>query len=99
MSHYAKFIRPGYHRVDVTDPTLNEVFVSAYDGEKPVIVALNMDNISQRIRFKLRNHDISELERYRTTQDENLAQDTVQVSGDSFTRRLPPGSITTYKVP
>lgn len=100
MSHYSKFIRPGYHRVGVTNPaTIPDVFVSAYDGEKPVIVALNMGESSQRIRFKLRNHSISELQRYRTTEDQNLAEETIEVSGNSFTRRLPPRSITTYKVP
>ncbi len=42
---------------------------------------------------------ISEFLHYRTTEIGNFAQETVQVSGDRFTCRLPPGSITTYKAP
>lgn len=99
MAQFSKFVRPGYHRVGLTGPSsVDDVYVSAYDGGKPAIVALNMGNLSQRIRFKLQNREVSEVRVYRTTQSLNLSPtDTLTVSGNSFTERLPPGSITTFK--
>lgn len=101
MAQYSKFIRPGYHRVALTAASASpDVSVSAYAGEKPALVALNMGGASRRVRFELQNSSVSELRGYRTTESLNLAPtDTVQVSDDGFTRPLPPESIPTYTAP
>lgn len=101
MAQYSKFIRPGSHRVDVSTSTESaSVHISAYNGERPAVVALNMGETSQQVHFELQNSSASQLRSYRTTESQNLAPtDTVQVSDDGFTQTLPPESITTYKAP
>lgn len=101
MAHYSKFVRPGAHRVEVTAPSSSDdVYVSAYQGDSSTIVALNMGNASRRIRFKLRDESLSQLQRYRTTETLDLASETtVEVSEARYTQELPPQSITTYTTP
>src|SRR4030042_2050439 len=54
MSHFAKFVRPGYVRVDATASPQSNVFVTAYkSGSTLVITALNQNSSSQSVTFSV----------------------------------------------
>jgi glucuronoarabinoxylan endo-1,4-beta-xylanase len=102
MSHYSRFIRPGYHRIDATQNPQTDIFVSAYTGEdKTVIVALNMGSESVNQQFVTENGDdaISSFTPHVTTSDENVSEkEPVSLSSDgsSFEFEIPAQSIVTF---
>ncbi|MER7284001.1 cellulose binding domain-containing protein [Dactylosporangium sp. NPDC000244] len=54
MAHFARFVRPGYVRVDATANPASNVFVSAYrGGNTVVIVAVNKNTSSVTQQFTL----------------------------------------------
>ncbi len=97
MSQFARFVRPGYCRVASTSPQRN-IFISAYrDGQKIVIVAINLRSESVEQAFTLKNGDASSFTPYVTSRTENCAQKTaIAVSHGSFSVPLPASSITTF---
>ncbi len=100
MSHFARFVRPGYHRVDVTDTTASDsIAVSAYTGEKDVIVAINTSSVFPvEISFTLQNGAATQFTPYYTTAAVNAQKgDPVAITDNRFTYILPPGSITTFE--
>jgi hypothetical protein len=98
LGQYAKYIRPGYHRVDATASPATGLSVSAYQGDdKVVIVAVNTGTGSVNQSFVLRGGTASQISSWQTTSSSNMAagQD-YSASGGSFTAALPGQSITTF---
>jgi glucuronoarabinoxylan endo-1,4-beta-xylanase len=98
MAQFAKYIRPGYQRVDASNPTSN-VYVSAYKGNgKVVIVALNMNGATQRIKFNVSGGTAPvSFVPHITSNSKNLTTETaVNVAAGSFTYDLPSSSITSF---
>lgn len=98
LAQFAKFVRPGYTRVDATaNPTAN-VFVSAYAGNGHlVIVAINMGSSDVTQPFTLENATVTSMTPYVTTATSAVAaQAPVAVSGGALTYTLPAQSITTF---
>ncbi len=98
MAQFAKYIRSGYQRVDASNPTSN-VYVSAYKGNgKVVIVAVNMNGATQRIKFNVSGGTTPvSFVPHITSSSKNLtAEAAVNVTGGSFTYDLPSLSITTF---
>jgi hypothetical protein len=54
MANYSKFLRPEYVRIFSTANPANNIYLSAYEGEKTAIVALNLSSadINQSFRFQ-----------------------------------------------
>jgi len=74
MSHFAKFVRPGYTRVDATASPQSNVFVTAYkSGSTVVIVALNQNSSSQSVTFSVSGGTVSSYTKYETTSSNNVA--------------------------
>jgi len=98
LGQFAKFIRPGYYRVDATATPTSNVYVSAYKGtDKAVIVAVNTSNSTVTQKFDIQNGSISSVTPYTTDNSKNLVAGTnISVTGNSFTAQLPPQSITTF---
>lgn len=97
LGQYAKFVRPGYTRIDATYNPTSNVFVSAYKGSKVVIVAINQGSSSVSQRFTLQNVSVSSVTPWVTSGSKNLAQGSaITVSGGSFTASLPAQSVTTF---
>ncbi|MEI8632851.1 glycoside hydrolase family 30 beta sandwich domain-containing protein [Vibrio sp. PP-XX7] len=71
MSQFAKFIRPGYQRISVTEKPTSGVYVTAYKNGsgKLVIVAINTTNSDKELNFKLQNGNISALVKYATSKE------------------------------
>jgi glucuronoarabinoxylan endo-1,4-beta-xylanase len=98
LGQFAKYIRPGYHRVDATAAPATNVNVSAYMGDnKVVIVAVNTGTASVTQNFVVRGGTASQISSWQTTASSNMvAGQAYEASGGSFTAALPGQSITTF---
>jgi len=96
MAQFARFIRPGYVRVDVQSST-SSVYVSAYLGNgHSVIVAVNMNAAAVNQPFTIQNQALSSMTPYQTTASSTMAQQSaITVSGGQFAYTMPAQSITT----
>lgn len=102
MAQYSKFIRPGDVRVDVTEQPESGVYVSAYKNNKNqvTIVAVNTGTNGYSQQFSLGGKGISDVDRWRTSEGENLAKTnnlTID-NGSSFWAQLPAKSVSTFVV-
>lgn len=97
MAQFARFVRPGYVRVDAAYSTPN-VYISAYTGAgHSVIVAINMGASAVSQPFTIENQAVTSLLPYQTTASATVAQQSsVSVSGGQFSYTLPAQSITTF---
>ncbi|HET9824136.1 MAG TPA: glucuronoxylanase [Chitinophagaceae bacterium] len=97
MAQFSKYIRPGYQRVDVSNPAPN-VYLSAYkENGKTVIVAVNTGSLTT-IKFNIRGGTTpGSFTPYVTSRLENLSREaTLDVSDGSFTYTLPESCVTTF---
>jgi glucuronoarabinoxylan endo-1,4-beta-xylanase len=94
MGQFAKFVRPGYYRVDVVGGTN----ISAYtNGAKAVVVAVNSGTGSVTQKFTFQNGTVSSVTPYVTSSTKNLeAGASINAPGNSFTYTLEPKSVTTF---
>jgi glucuronoarabinoxylan endo-1,4-beta-xylanase len=98
LGQFAKYIRPGYYRVDATANPNTNVYVSAYTGSNnAVIVAVNTGTSAVSQTFNIQNGSVSKLSTYTTSSSQNMASgSSINVSGGSFSAQLPAQSITTF---
>ena len=97
MAQFARFVRPGYVRVDAAYSTPS-VYVSAYSGAgHSVIVAINAGASAVIQPFTIKNQAVTSLLPYQTTASATMAQQSsANVNGGQFTYTLPAQSITTF---
>ncbi|KUL23972.1 cellulose-binding protein [Actinoplanes awajinensis subsp. mycoplanecinus] len=99
MAHFARFVRPGYVRVDATANPASNVFVSAYrSGDTVVIVAVNKNTSSVSQQFTLANTTASgSVANWLTDAGRNVAPQTAFVMANgSLTVVLPARSAMTF---
>ena len=98
ISQYARFVRPGFVRVDATENPQKDVHVTAYkNGSKGVIVAINYGSSSIEQIFMTKNGTIAHFTPYITSETKNCVQEAdISVSNDSFTAMLDGESVTTF---
>ncbi|MCF0091384.1 RICIN domain-containing protein [Micromonospora sp. MH99] len=99
MAHFARFVRPGYVRIDATANPASNVYVSAYrGGDTVVIVAVNKNTSSVSQQFTLSNTSASgSVTNWLTDGSRNVApQGALTMSNGSLTVTLPPRSIMTF---
>jgi glucuronoarabinoxylan endo-1,4-beta-xylanase len=98
MSQYARFIRPGYLKVDATANPQSGVYVTACKiGPKLTIVVINTGSSSVEQAFAIKNGTVVSLTPYVTSNTENCARgNAIAASNGSFTATLRPSSVTTY---
>ncbi|HME57893.1 MAG TPA: hypothetical protein VKF63_06110 [Terracidiphilus sp.] len=98
LAQFARFVRPGYVRVNATASPTSGVYVSAYSGSgHAVIVAINSNTSSSSLQFTIQNKTVTTLTPYQTTSSGGLtALSPISVSSNSFTTSLPAQSITTF---
>ncbi|MEV0618944.1 glycoside hydrolase family 30 beta sandwich domain-containing protein [Nonomuraea sp. NPDC050404] len=98
MAHFARFVRPGYARIEATANPASNVHVSAYrGGNSTVVVAINKGASSVSQQFTLVNGAASRVSSWLTDAGRNVApQGTTGVSNGSFTATLPARSVTTF---
>jgi glucuronoarabinoxylan endo-1,4-beta-xylanase len=101
LGQYAKFVRPGYYRIDATHNPVSGVSVSTYQNRTTntlVIVATNYTGSEVSQQFNIINAPtFSNVTPTITSANLSLAtQSSVAVSSNSFTYTLPADSITTF---
>ena len=100
MAQFSKFVRPGDVRVDATEQPATNVLVSAYKNNKNqvTVVAVNNSDNGYAQQFSV-GKNISDIDRWRTTSNENLAKtENLEYTGDSFWAQLPARSVSTFVV-
>ena len=102
MAQYSKFVRPGDVRVDATEQPEKDVYVSAFKNNKNqvTVVAVNKSDSGYTQQFSLGGKGISDVDRWRTSQNENLAKtENLEIeNGSSFWAQLPAKSVSTFVV-
>jgi glucuronoarabinoxylan endo-1,4-beta-xylanase len=99
MSQYARFVRPGFTRVNATDYYARTlVDVTAYrQGSKIVIVAINRNSAAKNHRFVLWNGTKGSFTPYTTSSTRNCEQQSdISYKNGTFTYQLDPLSVTTF---
>ncbi|MFN8438446.1 MAG: carbohydrate-binding protein [Cytophagales bacterium] len=98
LGQFAKFIRPGYYRVDATANPSSNVFVTAYTGSgKAVIVVVNTGTSAVNQVFSFQNGMVSSVTPYTTDITKNMVTGSnISVSNNSFTAQIPAQSIMTF---
>lgn len=101
MAQYSKYVRPGDVRITATEQPADDVLVSAYknnDGDITV-VAVNKSDTGYAQEFSLKNESISNVTRYRTSANENLAKTAdMEYTDNSFFAQLPAQSVSTFVI-
>jgi glucuronoarabinoxylan endo-1,4-beta-xylanase len=99
MAQFGKFIRPGYYRANVEGILRSNVFISAYTGDKLVIVALNIGTSEITQKFIVKNSTKSTAIPYTTSETKNLeAGSTINIIDNNFAYKLPSRSVTTFVI-
>lgn len=100
MSQYARFVRPGYVRVEATGRPRTGIYVTAYKGDsRLVIVAVNQRPSAVEQTFWVENlsNGTAVFTPYVTTGTQDCIQENgIALSGSSFTVLLEGHSITTF---
>ncbi|MET8162631.1 cellulose binding domain-containing protein, partial [Sphaerisporangium sp. NPDC005289] len=99
MAQFARFVRPGYVRIDATANPASNVYVSAYrNGDAVVIVAVNKNTSAVSQQFTLSNTTASgSVSSWVTDANRNVAsQAATSMSNGSLTVTLPARSMTTF---
>ncbi len=101
MAQYSKWFRPGAKRIDATEQPADNILVSAYKNDKQItVVAINKGNSEITQGFNIGSGEkIVEVDRYRTSANENLAfTDNMDNSGSGFYAQLPANSVSTFVI-
>lgn len=102
MAQYSKFVRPGDIRIEATEQPAKDVFVSAYknDSNQVTIVAVNKSTEGYAQYFSIGSgENIVNIDRYRTSANENLAlTKNLDYTDGSFYAQLPAESVSTFVI-
>jgi glucuronoarabinoxylan endo-1,4-beta-xylanase len=99
MAHFARFVRPGYVRIDATANPASNVYVSAYrNGDTVVIVAVNKNTSAVSQQFTLAGSAASgSVATWLTDGSRNVAPQTaLRMANGSLTVSLPARSVMTF---
>lgn len=102
MAQFSKYVRPGDVRIGCTEQPASGVLVSAYknNSDQVTVVAVNSSTTATTQNFSLKNGEkIEEVDRFRTSGNENLAK-TADLEHDtsSFWAQLPGQSVSTFVI-
>ena len=97
-SQYARFVRPGYHRVIAKANPQAGVYMTAYEGNgKTVIIVVNTDKSSTAQAIDLGSSSVTSFTPYVTSSTKDCAQGSiVPLSSGSFIAKLDASSVTTF---
>ena len=100
MSHYSRFIRPGYYRIDCNATPQSSVYVSAYKdsvSSQAVVVAINNSTREKSQTFIFEKGLVEKVTPYVTSETRNCEQDAeIPVTDNTFSVTLEAKSITTF---
>jgi len=100
MSHFARFVRPGFVRVRTDASPTSGVSVSAYqDGNTLVVVAVNQNSSSRSLTLDFSGNSVSNITKWETTGavGQNVAEVGTYSGGTSLANTLAGESMTTFR--
>ncbi|GEM_PF-221671 len=102
MAQYSKFVRPGDVRIDATESPEKDVYISAFKNNKGqvTVVAVNESDNGYAQQFSLsKGETITDVDRWRTSANENIAlTENLEYTGSSFWAQLPAKSVSTFVI-
>lgn len=97
LAQFAKFIRPGYRRLEATYQPQPGVFVAAFRGDQIAIVAINQSMSSRTQTFSIDNGALESPRKFTSSGSKSLLDEgPIEITANSFTATLDPQSITTF---
>ncbi len=99
MSQYARYVRPGFKRIGVTEKPYSDVAVTAYKGpnNKIVLVVVNTGTSSRSLNLSLQNASIGNFVKYSTSATLNVGYGgTTKLTNSAATVFVEPQSIATF---
>ncbi len=100
MSQFARFVRPGYHRIACSAVPQRNVYVSSYKdpaSSRVVIIVLNTAGSAIQQGFAVTHGTMSAFSRYTTSVAKNCDRGTdIPAANGGFTATLDPSSVTTF---
>ena len=98
LAQFAKYVRPGYYRVDATYNPQSGVYVVAFKGAgRFVTIAVNNSTSSKTQQFSVQNGSVSTLSKVTTSFSKDIANEgTVAVTNNMFSSTLDAQSVTTF---
>jgi glucuronoarabinoxylan endo-1,4-beta-xylanase len=97
IAQFAKWVRPGYYRVDATYNPQTDVYVVAFKGTQNVVVAINRATSSKTLTIKYSNATVTSVQKYTSSTSKNAVNDgTINSSNNSFSATLDAQSTTTF---
>ncbi|ACS85921.1 glycoside hydrolase family 30 protein [Musicola paradisiaca] len=100
MAQYAKFVRPGFQRIQATENPQTNVHLTAYKNAegKMVIVAVNTNDSDQLLTLNISHADVGKFAKYSTSETLNVGYGgSYQVDNSGKTNVwLNPLSVTTF---
>jgi O-glycosyl hydrolase len=100
VSHYAKYVRPGFRRIAATEKPYTDVLVTAYRNDangKLVVLVTNQGTTQRQVQLRLPVGAATAFTKYRTNATANNEYGG-QYSGSNgvFTAYVDPGSVNTF---
>ncbi|MBN2514186.1 MAG: T9SS type A sorting domain-containing protein [Sedimentisphaerales bacterium] len=100
MSQYARFIRPGFYRIECNSQPQSGVSMTAYkneSGSKIVIVAVNVSSLTKNQTLTIQNREVEAFTPYVTSETKNCKlENDIPASTGSFSVTLDGQSVTTF---
>ncbi len=97
MLQYARFVRPGYARVNATPNPQMNVYVTAYANSSTVVLVAVNTGASIQQAFSIHNGSVNTVSPYVTSSSKNCVPGSIiAVSGGQFTASLDSSSVTTF---
>ena len=97
ISQYARFIRPGFYRVDATSNPQELVFATAYKSNSKLIIVSINEGSSVKQTYMIKNGSFKSFTPYTTSVSKNCQKgEAIPVSAGSFSTMLDSSSITTF---
>jgi glucuronoarabinoxylan endo-1,4-beta-xylanase len=98
FSHFSKFIRPGFVRVDVSTSRLNSLEITAYEGNNQIVVVIINKNNYLVSNVNLEVPYVSSASAYETSLTLDRKNKEVNLSDGKVVLNISPKSITTIVV-
>ncbi|MGA9295627.1 MAG: glucuronoxylanase [Ignavibacteriaceae bacterium] len=97
MSQYARFIRPGFYRIDATSNPQGLVFATAYKSNSKLIIVSINEGSSIKQKYIIENGSFNSCTPYTTSGFKNCEKgEAILVSNGSFNAVLDSSSVTTF---
>lgn len=98
FSHFSKFIRPGFVRIDLEEPANNFLKISAYQKDnKTIIVAINPEAFTIK-NIQLKGLNVKSATTYLSTETNTLKKEIKSINDNIITLDIPPTSVVTLVI-